>query len=74
MEHPRLLPRDRSVTGKGGPTRESASFMTQERPMLPRDGRMADAPHVSAGLIKLPSVSLPTEKGTVPATTLATGP
>ena len=48
--------------------------MTQERPILPRDGRMADAPHVSAGLIKLPSVSVPTEKGTVPATTLATGP
>jgi hypothetical protein len=55
-------------------TRESASIMTQERPMLPREGRMADAPHVSAGLIRLPSVSLPTEKGTVAATTLATGP
>jgi len=42
--------------------------------MLPREGRMADAPHLAAGLIRLPSVSLPTENGTVAATTLATGP
>lgn len=42
--------------------------------MLPREGRMAVTPHVCAGLIRLPSVSLPTEKGTVAATTLAVGP
>lgn len=35
---------------------------------------MAEAPHTLAGLIKLPSVSLPTENGTVPATVLAIGP
>ena len=48
--------------------------MTQDRPMLPKDGRMAVAPQVCAGLIKLPSVSVPTENGTVAATTLAAGP
>ena len=42
--------------------------------MLPREGRMEVDPHTLEGLIKLPSVSLPTEKGTVPATTLAVGP
>lgn len=35
---------------------------------------MAVAPHVAAGLMRLPSVSVPTEKGTVPATVLAVGP
>lgn len=42
--------------------------------MLPMDGRMALVPQVSAGLIRLPSVSVPTAKGTVPATVLAAGP
>lgn len=35
---------------------------------------MAVVPQVSAGLIRLPSVSVPTANGTVPATVLAAGP
>lgn len=42
--------------------------------MLPREGRIALAPQVSAGLIKLPSVSVPIANGTVAATVLAAGP
>ena len=55
-------------------TSESASFMTHDRPMLPRDGRIAVTPHVADGLIRLPSVSVPIENGTVAAATLAAGP
>ena len=48
--------------------------MIQERPTLPKEGRMAVVPQVAAGLIRLPSVSVPTENATVAAVTLAAGP
>ena len=44
------------------------------RPIVPKDGRNAPAPHRSAGLTMLPSVSVPTLKGNAPATTAAAGP
>ncbi len=41
-------------------TRESTRDMTPERPMQPKEGRMAVAPVRSAGAMRLPSVSVPT--------------
>lgn len=55
-------------------TNDSANDMMLLRPTRPKDGRSAVTPHMLAGKMMDPPVSVPSANGTNPADVAAAGP